>query len=250
VGRITYVGHATTLLEIDGVTLLTDPLLRDRFGHVRRIAPPAPELPRPDAILISHAHRDHLDLPSLRRLPGVPVVAPPAVAEVLRGQGRTVTALVPGARTQVGALDVIATRATHDGRRSPVGPPRDSIGFLVAGTERAYFSGDTDVFGGMRDLAAELDVALLPIWGWGPRVGPGHLDPERAARAVALLRPRVAIPVHWGTYASPRVWWRADPRLPAREFEQLVAQHAPGVAVSILAPGESRALQPPVLRRS
>jgi len=243
VARLTYVGHATTLIEVDGVALLTDPLLRERFGHVSRIAPPAGPLPRPDAILVSHAHRDHLDLPSLRRLAGVPAIGPPAVAEILRSQGRTVTTLLPGERTRIGPLDVVATPAVHDGRRAPMGPPREAIGFLVAGTQRVYFAGDTDVFDGMRELS-ELDVALLPVWGWGPRAGPGHLDPERAAQAVALLRPRLAVPIHWGTYASPRVWWRADPRLPAREFERLAAVHAPGVVVPILDPGDSMALRP------
>jgi L-ascorbate metabolism protein UlaG (beta-lactamase superfamily) len=245
VGRLTYVGHATTLIELDGVALLTDPLLRERFGHVRRIAPPVRDVPRPDAILVSHAHRDHLDLPSLARLPrDVPVFASAAAAEVIRGDGRVVTALAPGEQARVGPLEIVATRADHDGRRAPVGRPREAVGFLVHGTVRLYFAGDTDVFDGMRALSPWLDVALLPIWGWGPRVGPGHLDPERAARAAGLLRPRVAVPIHWGAYASPRVWWRSDPVLPAREFERLAAVHAPGVAVSVLTPGQSLALAP------
>jgi L-ascorbate metabolism protein UlaG (beta-lactamase superfamily) len=95
----------------------------------------------------------------------------------------------------------------------------------------------------MRELG-EIDTALLPVWGWGPKAGPGHLDPERAARAAALVRPRTAIPVHWGTYASPGVWWRADPQLPAREFEREMAQRAPDVAVTILSPGRSAPLRP------
>src|SRR5215210_1175292 len=107
VGRLTYVGHATTLIELDGVALLTDPLLRDGFGHVRRIAPPVGELPKADAILISHAHRDHLDLPSVKRLPrDVPVIASEAAAELLQGRGRDVTALAPGERTRMGALEI------------------------------------------------------------------------------------------------------------------------------------------------
>jgi len=243
VGRLTYVGHATTLIELDGVTLLTDPLLRGRFGHVRRIAPPVRDVPHADAILVSHAHRDHLDLRSLTRLPReVPVLASAAAADVMRGDGRVVTALAPGERARVGPVEIIATQAVHDGRRSPVGPTREAVGFLVQGTVRLYFAGDTDLFEGMRELSIGLDVALLPIWGWGPRVGPDHLDPERAARAAGLLRPRVAVPIHWGAYASPRVWWRSDPGLPAREFERFAAVHAPGVAVSVLAPGQTLGL--------
>jgi L-ascorbate metabolism protein UlaG (beta-lactamase superfamily) len=246
VGRLTYVGHATTLIELDGVALLTDPLLRDRVGHVRRIAPAIAEPPRPDAILLSHAHRDHLDLPSLSRLPrDVPVFAPAAVTEVLRRDARSaVTSLVPGDRARVGPVEIVATEAHHDGRRAPVGRARTALGFLLSGTVRVYFAGDTDLFAGMRELADGLDVALLPVWGWGPRIGPGHLDPERAARAAGLLRPRVAVPIHWGTYASPRAWWRADPGLPARAFERFAAVHAPGVAVRVLAPGRSLELTP------
>ena len=82
------------------------------------------------------------------------------------------------------------------------------------------FFGDTDVFDGMGDLAGTLDVALLPVWGWGPRVGPGHMNPERAARAAALIRPRIAVPVHWGTLMRPGVWWRHDAALPTRQFEE------------------------------
>jgi L-ascorbate metabolism protein UlaG (beta-lactamase superfamily) len=243
-GRITYVGHATTLIELDGAVMLTDPLLRARIGHVRRIAPPAAALPRLDAILISHAHRDHLDLPSLRRLPEqVRVYAPPAAAAVVRRAGRPVQALLPGDRVRVGEVEVLAVPARHDGRRVPVGSDRRAIGFVVSGSASVYFAGDTDLFAGMRELAG-MDTALLPVWGWGPKVGPGHMDPERAARAAALLAPRTAIPIHWGTYASPGAWWREDPELPARDFAHLAATHAPEVAVRILSPGHSAPLRP------
>ena len=113
-----------------------------------------------------------------------------------------------------------------------------AVGFVVEGSARVYFAGDTDIFDGMRGLADGIDVALLPVWGWGPgRRARGTSTPRRAAQAAALLAPRVAVPIHWGTLASPRVWWRDDPGMPAREFERLVAVHAPGVAVRILAPG-------------
>ena len=232
-------GHATTLIEVDGTRLLTDPVLRMRVLHLRRLVA-VPDLPpRLDAILVSHAHYDHLDLPSLRDLaPQVPVLAPHGVATLVRRRtGHETIAVAPGDRVRVGSVDVVVTEAVHDGSRMRFTRDLGAVGFVVAGSACVYFAGDTDVFEGMRGLVERIDVALLPVWGWGPDVGSGHLDPEGAAEAAALLAPRMAVPIHWGTLASPRVWWRDDPGLPAREFERLVAVHAPEVAVRILAPG-------------
>jgi L-ascorbate metabolism protein UlaG (beta-lactamase superfamily) len=136
---------------------------------------------------------------------------------------------------------VLATPAEHNGRRMPLGRAADALGYLVDGPHRIYFAGDTDLFDGMRDLAEALDLALLPVSGWGRTLPPGHLDPERAARALALLRPRLAVPIHWGTFASPRAR-RRDPERPAREFARLAASHAPGVDVRILRQGDSLSL--------
>jgi L-ascorbate metabolism protein UlaG (beta-lactamase superfamily) len=222
-------------------------VLTARIGHIRRIAPaPSGDLGC-DAVLLSHAHHDHLQVRSLRRVPrGVPVIAPSGSARVVRRwTGHDVIEVAAGNCVPVGAAEVVVTPAVHDGRRLPIGPALPAVGFLIRGTSRVVFFGDTDVFDGMADLAGDLDAALLPIWGWGPRVGPGHMDPERAARAAALLAPRMAVPIHWGTLAGPRVWWRADPELPARRFAERLAVHAPAVAPRILAPGERLALTSP-----
>jgi L-ascorbate metabolism protein UlaG (beta-lactamase superfamily) len=243
---VTYVGHATTLIEIDGTRLLTDPILRPRIGHIRRIAPPVPPSTGHGiaAVLISHAHHDHLDLPSLRRLASdLPVIAPPGCAELVRRWTRhDVIEAAPGARLSVGEIELRVIDVEHDGRRFSVGPESPAVGYIVEGSSRVAFFGDTDLFDGMADLAGALDVGLIPVWGWGPKTGPGHLDPERAARAVALLRPRVAVPIHWGTLAAPMVWWRDDPGMPARTFAELVGQLAPSTEARILNPGESLAL--------
>jgi L-ascorbate metabolism protein UlaG (beta-lactamase superfamily) len=240
---ITYVGHSTTLIEIDGTRLLTDPVL-GRIGHIHRIAPAPARSPDCDAVLISHAHHDHLDPRSLRRVPrDVPVIAPAGSARLVqRRTGHEVIEVAAGAEVTVGAVQVHVTPAAHDGRRLPIGRRVPAVGFVVSGTSRVIFFGDTDVFDGMAELAGDLDAALLPIWGWGPRVGPGHMDPERAAKAAGLLAPRVAVPIHWGTLAGPRVWWHADPWMPARRFAQRLAAQAPAVAARILAPGERLAL--------
>jgi L-ascorbate metabolism protein UlaG (beta-lactamase superfamily) len=235
--RVTYLGHATVLIEADGTTVLTDPMLRGRVAHLRRIAP-APPLPRADVVLISHAHRDHLDLPSLRRLAGPsPIVVPRGSAKLARRAGfDDVREVEAGDRVTVGAVELLATPAEHDGRRWPLIGSADAVGYVIQG--RAYFAGDTDLFDGMGEIAGDLDLALLPVAGWGPKLPPGHLDPDRAARAAALLRPRVAVPIHWGTYAS-RGAAVDDPAAPAREFARRAAEHAPHVEVRILQPGEA-----------
>jgi L-ascorbate metabolism protein UlaG (beta-lactamase superfamily) len=242
--RITWLGHATVLVELGGVRLLTDPVLRPVVAHLRR-AVPAPEAPaRLDAALVSHLHRDHLDLPSLRLLHELPVVVVPAGARrTVRRLGLPVIELASGDDLMLGPIAVQATRAVHDGRRSPVSRPVESVGFLIERRLRVYFAGDTELFEGMADLAP-VDVALLPVAGWGPSLGPGHMDAEQAARAAALLRPAIAIPIHWGTFAP--IGLRRDRdrllRAPPLEFAEHAARLAPGTRVEILQPGGSLAL--------
>jgi L-ascorbate metabolism protein UlaG (beta-lactamase superfamily) len=246
--EVTYVGHATILVELDGTRLLTDPVLRGRVGPLRRHgAPPAPGLTHGlDAVLISHLHHDHADLPSLRRLGrDVPMLVPPGAGAFFERRGfSTVSELAPGESIRVGGIAVTATEAWHPsgGRFERAS---EAVGFLLSGSRhRIYFAGDTDLFDGMEGLASELDLALLPIWGWGPNLGPGHLDPERAARAAALLLPRIAVPIHWGTlYPLGLARLRPGPlRTPPREFAARVREVAPQVEVRVLAPGGATSL--------
>lgn len=246
--RVTYVGHATVLAELDGARLLTDPVLRSRVGPLRRHgARPGPEMTENlDAVLISHLHHDHADLPSLRGLGrDVPVIGAPGSREFFERQGfSAVSELAPGESSQVGAVTVTAVEARHPSesrfeRRS------EAVGFLLAGSrQRVYFAGDTDLFDAMAELGPGLDLALLPIWGWGPSLGPGHLDPERAARAAALLSPRIAVPIHWGTlYPLGLARFRPGPlRSPPRQFEACMQDLAPQVEARVLAPGGATSL--------
>jgi L-ascorbate metabolism protein UlaG (beta-lactamase superfamily) len=112
-----------------------------------------------------------------------------------------------------------------------------AVGYILEGTHRIYFAGDTDLFDGMRELVP-LDVALLPVWGWGPKVGAGHLDPERAAAALPMLRPRIAVPIHWGTYRRVGLPSGEDAlREPAEAFARYASELAPEVDVRVLPVG-------------
>jgi L-ascorbate metabolism protein UlaG (beta-lactamase superfamily) len=246
-GRITWIGHATVLIELDGVRLLTDPLLRNRLGHLRRhgARPDLEALRDVDAVLISHLHFDHLDIPSLRRLrPDVRLLVPRGAGGFLHRQGFPhAEELGVGDAAHVGGVAIAAVPAVHDGRRRPYagGPEADAIGFVL--DARVYFAGDTDLFDEMAELHGT-DVALIPVWGWGPSLGEGHLDPPAAARAAALVRPRVAIPIHWGTFYPRGLARYKAHRLtdPPHEFAAEVAQLAPEVDVQVLTPGQALAL--------
>jgi L-ascorbate metabolism protein UlaG (beta-lactamase superfamily) len=245
--RIVFLGHSSVLIELAGVRLLTDPILRGRVAHLRRRAPPVDHsaIENPDAVLISHLHHDHLDLASLRLLGrDVPVFVPVGAGTWLRRRGFTaVRELGVDEVAAMGPLAVGAVQARHDGRRLG-GPRAETLGYVVRGVRAVYFAGDTELFEEMSRLGHELDVALLPISGWGSTLGPGHMDPLQAARAVDLLRPRLAIPIHWGTLrpigtARGTQPWHDDP---AGQFAEHVMRATPEVEVRILRPGEQTAL--------
>ena len=241
--ELTYVGHATVLIELSGERILTDPLLGSGILHVRRRvpAPALGDLLPLDAILISHAHLDHLDHGSLRRLAGVcPVIVPDGCAGLARRTGALdVIEIDEGDRLALGGGVVVeGVHAAHGGRRHPFARASASLGYLIEGPPTVYFAGDTDLFAGMSALAERVDVALVPIWGWGPSVPAGHLDPGRAAEAVGRIRPRIAIPIHWGTLRAWGAQRRLDPLAPAEAFADAVRRTAPGTEVRILMPGQ------------
>ncbi|MEV6400659.1 MBL fold metallo-hydrolase [Streptomyces sp. NPDC051907] len=249
--EVTWWGHATCTIEDSGVRVLTDPLFVRRLAHLRRRRgelPPA-EAAVAEAVLVSHLHSDHLHLPSLSRLaPGTRLLVPRGATRAVPGLrrltgpgGLRVTEVAPGDEVRVRDLRVRAVPALHDGRRLPLGPHRaPALGYVVSGQARTYFAGDTGLFASMADEVGPVDVALLPVGGWGPYLGHGHLDAGRAAQALASLAPRAAVPVHYGTYwpigmdgIRPHEFYA-----PGDEFVRLAARLAPKVAVHRLGHGE------------
>jgi len=165
---ITYIGHATLLIEIDGVRILTDPTLRSHVsGFIRRQTPiPAWQIGKLDLVLISHLHFDHFDLPSLRLLePHVQIAIPSGAASYLRHHGfQNVREVRVGDRLQVGEVEIIVTPAKHKGRRHPFGPDSECVGYLIKGSTSFYFAGDTDILPEMHQFSNNLDVAFMPVW--------------------------------------------------------------------------------------
>ena len=242
--RLVFLGHSTVLVEMAGTRLLTDPVLGHVLRSLRRRAEavPAAHLADVDAIFISHAHFDHLDLPSLRAIPGRPqVIVPAGLGHVLqRADLGPVHEVRVGDRLHIGRVDLEIVPAAHGGRRSPWAAA-DAIGCLVSAGSTVYFAGDTDLFPAMKTMAGRVDVALLPVGGWGPRLGRGHLDPRRAAEAAALIQPTIAVPIHWGTL-WPMGMGRVMPHLlqrPPLDFEAAAGKVAPDVKILLTPPGET-----------
>lgn len=147
-----------------------------------------------------------------------------------------------GASLELGRLTVRAVPARH--WIAPRGPRATPVGYLLDAGARVYFAGDTGRYPGMRDLAGTVDVALLPIWTWGPHLGPGHLGPRTAADALGDIAPRTAIPIHWGTLYPRHLHrvWRRPLTEPAERFATHARRVAPKVDVRILQPGEATSI--------
>jgi L-ascorbate metabolism protein UlaG (beta-lactamase superfamily) len=246
--RLTFLGHSTVLIDLDGARVLTDPMLGHMAGVIRRQWPIAPADALADlaAVFISHGHLDHLDMASLRALPGRPAVIVPfglgrIVAKAAPG---IVHEIRPGGRLQVGALTLEAIHAEHGRRRSLFTASDDALGVLITGSTGVYFAGDTELFPAMTELAGRVDVALLPVGGWGMRLGTGHMDPRQAAEAAGRISPSVAMPIHWGTLYPMGLRRLASRRFeePGPAFREAVSVRAPGVEVRILDPGQSMEL--------
>jgi L-ascorbate metabolism protein UlaG (beta-lactamase superfamily) len=247
---LTWLGHSTVVIDLEGTRVVTDPVLRARVWHLRREGVVAADaLGDLDAILVSHTHYDHLDLRSLDRLDrNLTVVVPRGVARLVRRRGfKRVFELDVGEELALGGVRIRATRAEHESSRGPLSPSTPSLGYVVEGRARIYFAGDTDLFAEMSQIAP-VDVALLPVAGWGPRLPAGHLDPAGAAEALRLLRPKVALPIHWGTLW--RVFADRPDDRPAREFVRIAHEVAPEVNVRVLSIGETLPLSELRLRET
>jgi L-ascorbate metabolism protein UlaG (beta-lactamase superfamily) len=255
--KITYIGHATLLLELGGATILTDPNFDPKLGRILpRVSAPGialQELPALDAILLTHAHADHLSFDSLDRLPrDIPLFAPPVIAKWLRRLGHAhAVDLAPGDSAQLGDVTIHAASATHKGNRYGFDTWRaDANMYLLDAGETIFFAGDTALVGDTHHLVErvlwrntrELDLALLPI-GYAPWYKPGfrrgHLTHDDALELFERLRARLLVPYHWGTFRH--VTSTAHDAI--RRLRKRLESHHLASAVRILEPGESLQMQ-------
>jgi L-ascorbate metabolism protein UlaG (beta-lactamase superfamily) len=249
---VTWWGHSSVTARWRDTRLLFDPVLGDSIAHLRRRRGPTPpaEARHADAVLISHLHADHLHLPSVRLLPpGTRVIGPVGLAGVLRpsrgGSSLECEEIVAGDEVVIGDLTVRGLYAEHDSRRAPMSRHRAKpLSFLVTDgrgdASPLWFGGDTALHDGLADVAP-VAVALVPIAGWGPGLGPGHLDADQAAEAVGLLSAGLAIPIHYGTFWPRGLGRVAEDQFlgPERRFAERSRDVAPDTVIRILSPGET-----------
>ena len=246
--RLTYLGHATVLIELDGVRIMTDPVLGQGLGPLRRLGPtPDPDqLGAIDAVLISHGHPDHFHRASIFALRGRPLlVVPRGLGRRVAGRAGPVREVQVGDRLDLGGVRITAVPARHG--RWPGHPRVRPIGFMIEASTSVYFAGDTGLYPELARLEGHVDVALLPVGRWGPPRGPDRLTPATAVDAATMVGARMAIPIHWGSLYVPGFGqgrWGWGSLGAGNAFAEAAAMRAPGLDVRVLRPGEATDVEP------
>lgn len=208
-----WIGHATVLLRVGGRTILTDPVFSNRVGiglglctagPLRHVAPALTirELPPIDLILISHAHFDHLDRPSLDRLPKhIPVIAPHNTADLIRDLGfRGVAELRWGESATLDSLKITSQPVAHWGARTLYDQHRGFSAFLIESPRRRILYGGDTAFGEHFRALGKVDLAILGIGGYNPYIA-AHASPEQAWHMANHVRADYVLPIHHSTFS-------------------------------------------------
>jgi L-ascorbate metabolism protein UlaG (beta-lactamase superfamily) len=259
--RVTWFGHSSQLIGIDGVRILADPAFLDRaspfswVGPDRFFAPPTPlsSLPPIDAVVVSHVHYDHLQQHTVVALSktGTQFVVPLGVGEHLEFWGvpaAQITELDWWQSHRIKGLRIVATPARHASGRHLAQARTLWAGYAMVGEHhRAYYSGDTGLFPAMADIGEKLgpfDITMIEIGQYHATWPDWHIGPEQAVRAHQMVRGRLLLPVHWGLFQLASHGWTE----PAERV--VVAAQAAGIAIVMPRPGEPvEPSSPPALQR-
>ena len=249
--RVTWMGHSTSLVEIDGARFLLDPVWSERPTPLNGVGPARwyppvialDQLPHIDAVLISHDHYDHLDMPTVVALAqiGTTFIVPLGIGAHLEYWGVPADRIVEldwWQRTHVAGVEIVSTPARHASGR--VLFDKDATlwnGFAILGNaHRVYYSGDTGLFPAMREIGEKLgpfDCTMIEIGQYHRAWPDWHIGPEQAVQAHALVRGRVFLPVHWGLFRLAYHGW-------TEPIERAVAAaNARGATIATPRPGES-----------
>jgi len=205
--RLTWIGHASWLVQLDGKSLLIDPIFGTLPTGRREVEAGllAQQLPHIDAVLVSHNHYDHLDLKSLKQV-GAPIIAGLGLKKWFADEGLVAKELAWWESTEVGPINITFVPAHHWSRRGLFDANKKLWGgFVIKGPSASvYHAGDSAYFDGFREIGArfpDLDAALLPIGAYAPdwflRM---HMNPEQAVQAFVDLGARNFFAMHWGTF--------------------------------------------------
>ncbi len=256
--RITWIGHATMLLQLGATNILLDPVFSKRASPFRRFGParlvPAPldvdQLPPIDVVLLSHDHYDHLDEPSVRALHhrfgrALQWVTPLGYADWFARRGIEASELDWWQNTQLAGVRVTATPAQHWTRRGWRALQRLWASYMIEGDFNVYFAGDSGYCPAFREIGArfpKVDVAMLPIGAYEPRwfMRSAHMNPEEAVQSYIDLGARWFVPMHWGTFRLTDEDMREPPERLRRAWQDAVL---PAEQLRILQHGETLILE-------
>jgi L-ascorbate metabolism protein UlaG (beta-lactamase superfamily) len=251
--RITWIGHSTSLVEIDGARVLLDPVWSDRTSPISWVGPKRfsstplalEDLPVIDVVLISHDHFDHLDKSTVTKLAkgGVKFIVPLGVGARMQGwdiPSNQITELDWWDAIEVGSLTITATPARHFSGRSLAMTDRDKTlwaGFSIHGPKhRVYYSGDSGMFEGFKEIGERLgpfDAALIEVGAYNKLWADLHLGPEQALQAFEQVRGGILVPVHWATFNLAMHSW-------TEPAERLMAEaEKTGASFVLPRPGQS-----------
>ncbi len=250
--RLTWLGHASWLVQLDGLSLLIDPALRDAISVIiRRNVQPGltiEQLPPIAASLVSHNHYDHLDLPTLEPV-GAPIITGLGQSRIFRGTKLPCTELDWWSATKIGDVTIHYVPSQHWSRRG-ITDANQMLwgGFVIEGSSaRIYHSGDTAYFDGFTEIGRRypgIDAAMLPIGAYDPAwfMGKQHMNPEEAVQAFADLGARHFLAMHWGTFKLTDEPLDEPPQRLDAEWTRRAWPRDP---LHVLAIGESLAVRSP-----